>query len=164
MSYSALREKAEGWSWRAPSPQVASAGKRRRSREQWSMSEVPRQRRRALRFCEVEWSQELVDPRQARGKRYEHCGLLGLLVAAFACGLKSLRRVEDLAEDLGGRVRKRLGLPGKVSDTTLWNLLAKQTTQGLGQTVATQVRRLLKQPWLTKVALVLERETEPAKG
>jgi hypothetical protein len=98
-----------------------------------------------LRHAEVEWSQELVDPRQARGKRYEHRGL-GLLVAGFACGLKSLRRVEDLGEDLGARVRKRLGLPAKVADTTLWNLLAKQTTQGLGQTVATQVRRLLKQP------------------
>jgi predicted transposase YbfD/YdcC len=117
------------------------------------MSRVAGQRRRALRWAEVEWSDELVDPRQARGKRYEHRGLLGLLVAGFACGLKSLRRVEDLAEDLGARVRRRLGLPSKVSDTTLWNLLSKQTTQGLGQTVATQVRWLLKQPWLAKVAL-----------
>ena len=110
------------------------------------MSGVPGQRRRALRYAEMEWSQKLVDPRQARGKRYEHHGLLGLLVAAFACGLKSLRRVEDLAEDLGARVRKRLSVPKKVSDTTLWRLLASQSTTGLRQTVATQVQRLLKQP------------------
>jgi predicted transposase YbfD/YdcC len=79
--------------------------------------------------------------------------LLGLLVAAFACGLKSLRRVEDLAEDLGARVRKRLGVPKRVSDSTLWRLLAKQTGQGLRQTVAAQVRRLLKQPGLPRVVL-----------
>jgi predicted transposase YbfD/YdcC len=83
----------------------------------------------------------------------EHHGLLGLLVAAFACGLKSLRRVEDFAEDLGACVRKHLVVPKKVSDTTLWRLLAKQTTAGLGQTVATQVLRLLKHPGLQKVAL-----------
>jgi predicted transposase YbfD/YdcC len=119
------------------------------------MGAVTGQRRRALRWAQVEWSREVVDPRQARGKRYEHRGLLGLLVVAFACGLKSLRRVEDLAEDLGARVRKRLGVPKKVSDTTLWRLLAQQTAQGLRQTVGAQVRRLLKQPGLQKVALPL---------
>jgi len=119
------------------------------------MSRVPGQRRRALRFSEVEWSREVVDPRQARGKRLEHRGLLGLLVAGFACGKKSLRRVEELAEDLGARVRKRLGVPRKVSDSTLWRLLASQSAQGLRQTVAAQVQRLLRQPGLEKVALPL---------
>jgi predicted transposase YbfD/YdcC len=117
------------------------------------MSGVPGQRRRALRFSEVEWSQELEDPRQARGKRYEHHGLLGLLVAAFACGLKSLRRVEELATDLGARVRNRLSVPPKVSDTTLWRLLAGQSTTGMRQTVAAQVQRLLNHPGLQRVAL-----------
>ena len=119
------------------------------------MGAVTGQRRRALRWTEVEWSGEVVDPRQERGKRYEHRGLLGLLVAAFACGLKSLRRVEDLAMDLGTRVRERLGIPAKVSDTTLWRLLARQRAEGLRQTVTAQVRRLLKQPGLQKVALPL---------
>jgi predicted transposase YbfD/YdcC len=119
------------------------------------MSGVPGQRQRAMRWAELEWSQELVDPRQVRGKRYEHRGLLGLLVAAFACGLTSLRRVEELAEELGARVRQRLGVPKKVSDTTLWRLLAKQSTMGLRQTVTAQVQRLLKHPGLQKVALPL---------
>jgi predicted transposase YbfD/YdcC len=119
------------------------------------MRAVTGQRRGALRYAEVEWSREVVDPRQARGKRHEHRGLLGLLVAAFACGLKGLRRVEDLAVDLGARVRKRLRAPKKVSDSTLWQLLAKQSTQGLRQTVAAQVRRLLQQPDLARVALPL---------
>ncbi len=108
-----------------------------------------------MRWAEVEWSEALVDPRQARGRRYEHRGLLGLLVAGLACGKKSLRRMEELAEDLGARVRKRLGVPRKVSDSTLWRLLARQSAQGLRQTVAAQVKRLLKQPGLEKVALPL---------
>jgi predicted transposase YbfD/YdcC len=117
------------------------------------MGAVTGQRRRAVRWAEVEWSREVVDPRQQRGKRYEHRGLLGVLVAAFACGLKSLRRVEDLAKDLGARVRKRLAIPAQVSDTTLWRLLSRQTAAGLRQTVAAQARRLLQQPGLQKVAL-----------
>ena len=108
-----------------------------------------------MRYAELEWSAELVDPRKARGKRYEQRGLLGLLVAAFACGLKSLRRAEDLATDLGARVRKRLAVPKKVSDTTLWRLLGRQAAQGLRQTVAAQVHQLLRQPSLEKVALPL---------
>ncbi|NVJ00514.1 transposase family protein [Myxococcus sp. AM009] len=78
------------------------------------MSRVPGQRRRALRHAQLEWSCEVMDPRQARGRRHGHQGLLGLLVAAFACGLKSLRRVEDLAQDLGARVRRQLGLAARV--------------------------------------------------
>ena len=89
---------------------------------------------------------EVVDPRQARGRRHGHPGLLGLLVAAFACGLKNLRRVEDLAQDLGGRVRRQLGLAASVSDSTSWWLLAAQTPTRLRQTMAAQVRRLLKAP------------------
>ena len=119
------------------------------------MSRVSGQRRRALRRAVLEWSGEVVDPRQRRGSRHAHRGLLGLLVAAFACGFKSLRRVEDLAVDLGARVRKQLGLVAAVSDSTLWRLLATQTAQGLRQTVAAQVHRLLKQPGLEAVALPL---------
>lgn len=78
-----------------------------------------------------------------------------MLVAAFACGLKSLRRVEDLAQDLGARVRRHLGLPASVSDSTLWRLLAAQTPAGLRQTVAAQVRRRLKAPGPSAVALPL---------
>jgi predicted transposase YbfD/YdcC len=119
------------------------------------MSRVSGQLRRALRHAVLEWSSEVVDPRQARGRRHAHQGLLGLLVAAFACGFKSLRRVEDLAVDLGARVRKQLGLPAAVSDSTLWRLLAAQGTKGLRETVASQVKRLLKQPGLESVALPL---------
>lgn len=119
------------------------------------MSRVSGQRRRALRHAELEWSREVEDPRRARGRRHAHLGLLGLLVAAFACGMKTPRRMEDLAEDLGARVRKRLLLPAAVSDTTLWRLLAAQSAAGLRQTVAAQVHRMLERPGLQSVALPL---------
>jgi len=60
-----------------------------------------------------------------------------------------------LAQDLGARVRRQLGLAASVSDSTLWRLLATQTTAGLRQTVAAQVRRLLKAPGSPTVALPL---------
>jgi hypothetical protein len=43
--------------WRASSPQVASPGKGRRNREQWSMSRVPGQQRSAC------WDSALLPPR-----------------------------------------------------------------------------------------------------
>lgn len=119
------------------------------------MRQVKGQARRALRRAQLEWSAELVDPRQPRGRRHEHRGLLGLLVAAFACGMKVLRRMEDLAEDLGARVRKSMGLAASVSDSTLWRLLAGQSTEGLRQTLGAQVRRLLASPSTQRVALPL---------
>lgn len=128
------------------------------------MSGVKGQRRRALRHARVEWSREVVDPRQARGRRLKHQGLLTLLVAAFACGMKVLRRVEDLSTDLGARVRKRMGLPVSVSDSTLWRLLARQSTAGLRQTVAAQVHRLLELPSTQRVALPVRAMTFDGKS
>ena len=78
-----------------PHPSKWLARQKSESREQWTMSQVSRQRRRALRHAQLEWSCEVVDPRQARGRGHGHPGLL---VAAFSCGLKSLRRVEDLSQ------------------------------------------------------------------
>jgi predicted transposase YbfD/YdcC len=69
--------------------------------------------------------------------------------------MKTLRRMEDLAQDVGARVRERHQLPAAVSDSTLWRLLATQSPAGLRQTVAAQVKRLLTQPGLESVALPL---------
>jgi hypothetical protein len=117
------------------------------------MSGVAGQWRRALRHVRVPWSGQVRDGRQARGKRHGHLGLLNLLVAAFACGRKALHRVEDLSEDLGGRVRRALALPRRVSDSTLWRLLARQGVAGLRETLQAQVLGLLKRGALEVVAL-----------
>jgi predicted transposase YbfD/YdcC len=117
------------------------------------MSGVTKQERSALRHLEVKWSSLLSDPRQQRGQRHEHLALLMLLVAAFACGKKGLRQVEEVSEDVGPRVRRKLGLPQRVSDSTLWRLLAAQVPEGLRQTVQATAQALLKWGGLARVAL-----------
>jgi len=102
------------------------------------------QRRRALQHADsIVWDDQVVDPRDARGRIHPHKGMLNLLMAAFACGLVTLRRAENLAEDLGRKARRMLGLPGKVSDTTLFRMLASQGPEGMRETVQTYVRTMM---------------------
>jgi len=67
--------------------------------------------------------------------------LLNLLVAAFACGLLTLRRAEDLSRDIGKRARRAWRLPRWVSDSTLYRLLSKQLARGLRETVRAQAKQ-----------------------
>jgi predicted transposase YbfD/YdcC len=99
------------------------------------MAVLGKQERRALRYAQVEWSGEVEDPRDKRGQRHAHPGVLGLLVAAFACAKVGLVEAEELSEDLGPRLRKKLKLTGKVSDTTLWRLLEQQNPKGFRETL-----------------------------
>jgi hypothetical protein len=82
--------------------------------------------------------------------RHGHHGLLSLLAAAFACGRVCLRRVEDLAEDLGPSARSRLGLSGTPSDSALYQLLARQAPEGLRETLWAQVHDLERQKRLPR--------------
>lgn len=100
---------------------------------------------RAIRRAELSWAPEVKDPRAEKGQRYEHHGLLSLMMTAFACGLVCLRRVEDFSEDLGLGARRKLGIPRRVSDTALYQLLARQEAIGFRETVWQQVRRLIDQ-------------------
>jgi hypothetical protein len=99
-----------------------------------------------LKQVHVPWDEGVKDPREARGRRHGHWGLLGLVVAAFAVGKKGLKQAAQLARDVGARTRKRLGLPLAVAGSTLWRLLEKQSPDGLRQTVRAQVQQVLKDP------------------
>ncbi len=72
---------------------------------------------------------------------------MGLLVAAFACGLKRLRRVEDLAQDLGARGRRQRGLAAGLG-VRLHGVAAVggPDAGGAEAGVAAQVRRRLQAP------------------
>lgn len=98
---------------------------------------------RVARRADVTWAAEVKDPRRPWNQKHEHHGMLALLSTSFACGMVQLRRVEDLSADLGPRARRRLGLRGPVSDTALWNLVARQSPAGLRETVQRQVRDLI---------------------
>ncbi len=102
------------------------------------------QQRRVLQQVHVPWDEAVKDPRDARGRRHGHLGLLGLVVAAFAVGKKGLKQAAQLSRDVGARTRKRLGLPQAVVGSTLWRLLEKQPPEGLSQTMRAQVQGVLK--------------------
>lgn len=99
------------------------------------------QARRATRRMDVPWDRRVRDPRSTRNQRHGHQAVLSMLVAAFASGRVRLRRAEDFSADLGPRARRRLGLKGRVSDTALWNLLARQRAAGFRETVERWFRR-----------------------
>ena len=106
------------------------------------MSRFEGQLARAVKRCRVEWDSEVVDPRDRRGRRHKHHGLLNLLVLGFASGLSTLRRVEELSADLRNAARAVLGLRRTVSDTTLYMLLSSHAVAGLRNTLVAQVKAL----------------------
>ena len=66
---------------------------------------------RAMGHLKVPWDGNVLDPRDARGRRHGHHGLLNALVMALASGQHTLRAVESLVEDVSPRARRKLGLP-----------------------------------------------------
>jgi predicted transposase YbfD/YdcC len=108
------------------------------------MGAVSKQVRMALRHVQWEWSSQVEDPRDKKGQRHAHPGVLGLLVAAFACAKVGLVEAEELSEDLGPRTLKKLKLQGRVSDSTLWRLLEKQSPQGFRETLRAWVKTVLR--------------------
>jgi hypothetical protein len=99
-----------------------------------------------LKQAQMPWDNAVKDPRERRGRRHGHLGLLGLVVAAFAVGKKGLKQAAQLAGDVGARTRKRLGLPQAVAGSTLWRLLEKQLAEGLSPTMKAQVQGVLADP------------------
>src|SRR6266699_4950644 len=57
--------------------------------------------------------QQVVDGREARGKRYELAGLLVVLVLAKLAGMQSLSGASDWVQDQEALLRERLQLPWK---------------------------------------------------
>lgn len=70
--------------------------------------------------------EQVADPRNARGIRWK--SLYPLLVAplvAMAAGLKSFAETESLTEEMSLAMRKKLGIPGRISDTTMRNTMVR---------------------------------------
>src|SRR5436305_11165580 len=57
--------------------------------------------------------QQVVDGREARGKRYELAGLLVVLMLAKLAGMQSLSGASDRVQDQEARLGERLQLPWK---------------------------------------------------
>ena len=106
------------------------------------MSKTGGQLARAVKRSAVEWDEQVADPREKRGQRHKHRGLLNLLVLGFASGRSTLRRIEELGADLSVVAKRVLGLARAASDTTLYNLLSWQKVEGLRETLVAQVKKL----------------------
>ena len=109
------------------------------------MAVTEAQARRALRRADFKWDAQVEDPRDEKNQVHAHHGLLSVLAAAFSCGRIHLRRVEDFSEDLGEASRRKLGVGGRVSDTTLYRLASEQKPKGFRETTQAQVRSLIDQ-------------------
>ena len=66
---------------------------------------------------------EVEDPRDRRGRRWQLQTLLGSALLGLVAGCRSLLQVEALTEDLSPATRQRFGLARRLPDTTLHNLL-----------------------------------------
>jgi hypothetical protein len=69
--------------------------------------------------------EKTADSRRRQGQRWHLATLLRAAVVALMCGRKSLREVEEVTEDLSPAMRGLLGLPRRVADTTLRDVLVK---------------------------------------
>jgi hypothetical protein len=66
---------------------------------------------------------QVEDPRDPRGRRWQLKTLLGAALLGLVAGCRSLLQVEALTEDLSPATRQRFGLTRRLPDTTLHNLL-----------------------------------------
>jgi predicted transposase YbfD/YdcC len=80
------------------------------------------------------------DPRCAQGIRYALPTLLQVLVLGLLTGLRTLRDVERLATQVV--VKRKLGLKGTPSDTTLDNILRKLDPSTFRDVVVAQVKAM----------------------
>ena len=74
----------------------------------------------------------IVDPRNVRGRRWKSClPLLKALFLGLACGCKGLKEVEEMTAEMPRAVRKTLGIPKRIPDTTLRDLLCELDPEDL---------------------------------
>jgi predicted transposase YbfD/YdcC len=83
----------------------------------------------------------LPDPRQPRGRRWKHVGLLMRVpLLALLAGLKSFAEAEALTAEMSVPLRRRLGIARRVPDTTLRTTAAQMDPSALREGIRRQVR------------------------
>ena len=119
------------------------------AKEESIMAVTEAQARRALRRAEMKFDAQVEDPRGGRNQRHGHHGLLSVMAVAFATGRIHLRKVEDFSRDVGRASCRKLGIKGRVSDTTLYRLTSEQEPRGFRETVYRQCRDLIDKKVIT---------------
>ncbi len=94
--------------------------------------------RKRLTEAELE---HIRDPRDRRGRRWALPMLLRAVLVGLAAGCKSLADVELLTESMSPAMRRWLGLPKRVPDTTLRDMLGMLPPEALRPTMHRLVRK-----------------------
>jgi LmbE family N-acetylglucosaminyl deacetylase len=79
-----------------------------------------------VRFFPDDLLRQIADPRHTRGRRWKSdLPLLRALMVGLACGCRGFREVEELTTDMASSIRKLLGIPRRIPDTTLRDFVCK---------------------------------------
>jgi len=68
---------------------------------------------------------ELPDPRSNQGKRWQLEHVLAIVLLGLMAGCKGLVELEELTSDTKGVIRRWLGIPGRLPDTTARSILCR---------------------------------------
>jgi predicted transposase YbfD/YdcC len=68
---------------------------------------------------------KVAEPRKARGQRWPLITLFTAPLIAMAAGLKSFAQTEKMTEEMSSAMRKKLGIPRRVPDTTMRSVAVK---------------------------------------
>jgi hypothetical protein len=77
---------------------------------------------------------KIADPRSEQGRRWKSClPLLRAVMLGLAAGCKGLKEVEEMTADMAKSVRKLVGIPKRIPDTTLRDFLCKLEPEELSR-------------------------------
>ena len=82
----------------------------------------------------------LSDPRSS--SKLPHAAFFAVMVAGFAAGKLSPRSLEDFVSSVPFRLKRKLGWPVSLSDTSIYELLVRQSEDGFRQVLHQQIRSL----------------------
>ena len=86
------------------------------------------------KYFSDELLRRVLDPRSEQGRRWKSClPLLRAVLLGLACGCKGLAELEELTAEMPMSVRKLVGIPKRIPDTTLRDFLCQLDPQSLSE-------------------------------
>lgn len=107
---------------------------------------------------------QVEDPRDPRGIRWPLSSLLTASVVGLCAGLKGLAQLEKLTEEMSVTARRKLGLAGRIPDTTLRDALVIVEPNEIRTRIHAQVKAAHKRKALAPYGLPFGGVTIDGKG